>query len=59
MESPCRVALGLAGGYLLGRFRKARWLLALAAVGSSRKSAELIGQGREAVVGALHTGMEG
>lgn len=59
METRTRVALGLAGGYLLGRFRKARWLLALAAVGSSPEVRKLIGQGREAVVGALHTGMEG
>ena len=59
METRTRIALGLAGGYLLGRFRKARWLLALAAVGSSPEVRKLVQQGRENVVSALSTGMEG
>lgn len=39
MKRGTTVALSVAGGYLLGRFRKARWLLmTAAAVAASRKS---------------------
>ncbi len=38
MKRATTIALGLAGGYLLGRFRKARWLLMAAAVAAGGRA---------------------
>ncbi|QSB15185.1 hypothetical protein JQS43_02090 [Natronosporangium hydrolyticum] len=40
MGNRSRLALGLAGGYLLGRYRKTRWLLAVAALVASKRLGE-------------------
>jgi hypothetical protein len=74
MKNGTRIALGLAGGYLLGRYRKARWLMLLAggaaatrAAGSrmqqSESSAELLSklaeQGQEVAAAIVGSRMEG
>src|SRR5690606_22932495 len=43
------VALGLAGGYLLGRFRKGRWLLMAAAMAATRRRGGLLRRGAESL----------
>lgn len=42
MSDRTRLALGLAGGYLLGRYRRTRWLAALVAVAAARKLGESV-----------------
>src|SRR5690606_36660699 len=49
MKRGATVALGLAGGYLLGRFRKGRWLLMAAAVAATRRRDGLLRRGAESL----------
>src|SRR5690606_9690235 len=49
MKGGATVALGLAGGYLLGRFRKGRWLLMAAAVTATRRRDGLLRRGAESL----------
>ena len=50
MKSGTRIGLGLAGGYVLGRFTKARWLTLVAAGVASKKIADsLAGRGSSMV----------
>lgn len=46
MNSRARMAIGLAGGYLIGRYKKARWvLMAAALVGGRRLGGNLVQRG--------------
>lgn len=50
MNTQTRMALGLAGGYVLGKFHKTRWLVfAAAAVAAKRYGGELAQRGSQAV----------
>src|SRR5690606_24646329 len=49
MKRGATVALGLPGGYLLGRFRKGRWLLMAAAVAATRRRDGLLRRGAESL----------
>jgi outer membrane biosynthesis protein TonB len=50
MKSGTRIALGLAGGYVVGRFTKTRWLTLVAAGVASKKIADsLAGRGASMV----------
>lgn len=44
MKGGTKIALGVAGGYVLGRFRKTRWLALLAAGLATKKAADELGQ---------------
>jgi hypothetical protein len=52
MKCGTRIALGLTGGYLLGRFRKTRWLLLLAAGVTSGRVADTVLQRGTASIGS-------
>jgi hypothetical protein len=69
MSSRTRVALGLTAGYLLGRYRKAGWLAAIAAlmatrrlgatISSSPELKKLAEQGREAAIALAGNRLQG
>ncbi len=73
MAKGTRIALGLAGGYVLGRYRKARWLMLLAAGAAATRAAgsrmeqsessaeltKLADQGREVAAAIVGSRMEG